>query len=46
MNNYLKIEFKISDENDYLYSIKKNMKTFKCNISNNKILNYSLRGVE
>ena len=37
MKNYIKIEFKISDENIFLYSIKNQMNTFECNISDNKI---------
>ena len=37
MKNYMRIEFKISDENVFLYSIKNDMKTFECNISNNEI---------
>ena len=37
MKEYLMIEFKISDENVVIYSVKNNVKTFECNISHNKI---------
>lgn len=37
MKNYVKIEFTISDENVFLYSIKNNIKTLECNISNNTL---------
>lgn len=37
MKNHMRIEFKISDENVFLYSIKNDMKTFECSISNNRI---------
>lgn len=37
MENYMRIEFEVSDENIFLYSIKNDMKTFECNISNNRI---------